>query len=63
MDSLFVTAAAFILFVITMTKWKSSVTAILGVYDVNNTTSFLQIVLIQHKAFALYTRTRERDKR
>jgi hypothetical protein len=62
MDSLFVTAAAFILFVITMTKWKSSVTAIFGVCDVNNTTSFLQIVLIQRKAFALYTRTREREK-
>jgi hypothetical protein len=44
-----------------MTKWKSSVTAILGVYDVHHTTSFLQIVLIQDNAFALYTRTQERE--
>jgi hypothetical protein len=49
----------FLLFVITKTNWRNSATAILGIYDVNNTTPFFsRIHLIQNNA--LY---RERKKK
>jgi hypothetical protein len=62
----FVTAAAFyfiLLFVITKANWRNSVTAILGIYDVNNTTPFFsRIHLIQNDV--LYReRKEERGKK
>jgi hypothetical protein len=63
MDSLFVTPAAFILFVITMTNWKSSVTAILGVCNVNSTTSYSSSAYPTQSIRFIYAYTRERKDR
>lgn len=49
------------LFVITKSNWKSSVTAILDIYDVNNTTPLYNIpVLMYNIKHSLYIRAQER---